>query len=395
MMFSEHDGMKRMLVSVKSGHVTVDHVRALRGTVERERAAMGILVTLEDATRPIRQEATAAGYYESGLWGKAYPKIQIATIRELLIGKSRSCRRRRPPATSAPNGYGRGTRSSSGSWPAFEIERTPRTKGHSVASSDRKGAPTASTEAAAFVPERRPLTRDRLLEALGKGDQVSIGEIGNALGDGTITREELFELRPELKDMVRTAADIAERTKISLDSILKSSGLADYLRTHESLASAFNQMNKSGLTDYLRTQASLTSAIDEMKRSAERMRTFALSPLPKQTEFVAPPPHPEVDALYDVREEIAGLAAIAAETAGQIKSQAEIASAALEAVGRLETHVQAIVQESSQLRGTFASGQRVAERLTWVLVVLTVLLVLLGVPVAIVTIPQTLKIFGL
>lgn len=95
--FAEQGGMKRVLVSVKSGHVTLDQVRALVGTVDRERAAMGIFITLEDATRPMRQEALSAGYYHSELWGKDFPKIQIATIRDLLMGKRPAL----PPSASA------------------------------------------------------------------------------------------------------------------------------------------------------------------------------------------------------------------------------------------------------------------------------------------------------
>ncbi len=95
--FSEHDGMKRVVVSVKSGHVTVEHVRSLAGTVGREKAAMGILITLEDATRSMRQEAVAAGFYHSELWGKDFPKIQMASIRDLLMGKKPDL----PPSASA------------------------------------------------------------------------------------------------------------------------------------------------------------------------------------------------------------------------------------------------------------------------------------------------------
>ena len=77
---------KKILVQVKSGHVTSGHIRDLRGTLERENAAMGVYITLDEPTRDMRTEATTAGYYESPGWGQKYPKIQILTIAELLRG---------------------------------------------------------------------------------------------------------------------------------------------------------------------------------------------------------------------------------------------------------------------------------------------------------------------
>lgn len=77
------------IVSVKSGHLSVAQVRDLKGTIERERAALGLFVTLEEPTSPMRQEATEAGFYHSELSGRDYPKLQILTIRELLEEKRR------------------------------------------------------------------------------------------------------------------------------------------------------------------------------------------------------------------------------------------------------------------------------------------------------------------
>ncbi len=74
--------LESVLVSVKSGHVTSAQVRDLKGTVEREQAAMGIFLTLEEATKEMRLEATTAGMYQ--VWDRDYPKLQILSIRELL-----------------------------------------------------------------------------------------------------------------------------------------------------------------------------------------------------------------------------------------------------------------------------------------------------------------------
>ncbi len=69
------------LVQVKSGDL-----RDLRGTVERENAAMGVFVTLEEPSRQMKTEAVTAGYYHSPGWDKDYPKIQMLMIDELLSG---------------------------------------------------------------------------------------------------------------------------------------------------------------------------------------------------------------------------------------------------------------------------------------------------------------------
>ncbi|MDQ2751501.1 MAG: restriction endonuclease [Bacteroidota bacterium] len=77
---------KRVLVQVKSGHVKSGDVRDLRGTVEREKATMGVFITLEEPTRDMKTEAVSAGYYESPGWNQKFQRIQILTIAELLRG---------------------------------------------------------------------------------------------------------------------------------------------------------------------------------------------------------------------------------------------------------------------------------------------------------------------
>lgn len=78
----------RVLVSVKSGdNLGVAMVRDLRGTLERENAPMGILITLSTPTKPMLTEASDAGLYESALWQRTFPKLQIITIEELLADK--------------------------------------------------------------------------------------------------------------------------------------------------------------------------------------------------------------------------------------------------------------------------------------------------------------------
>ncbi|HWO56087.1 MAG TPA: DNA methyltransferase [bacterium] len=77
---------KQIILSVKSGGVSVKDVRDLRGVIDREKAAIGVLITLEDSTKPMRSEAASAGFYNSP-WGTKHPVLQILTIEELLDGK--------------------------------------------------------------------------------------------------------------------------------------------------------------------------------------------------------------------------------------------------------------------------------------------------------------------
>ena len=79
--------MEKAVVQVKSGKVSSPHIRDLKGTMEREKAAMGLFITLEEPTREMEREAVSAGFYKSDLWQRDFPKMQIRTVGELLEGK--------------------------------------------------------------------------------------------------------------------------------------------------------------------------------------------------------------------------------------------------------------------------------------------------------------------
>ncbi len=77
--------LDRLIVSVKGGeNVSVRDVRDLVGTVQREGAAGGILITLAPPTRDMLREAASHGFFDYGL-GRAL-KILIRTIEDLLRG---------------------------------------------------------------------------------------------------------------------------------------------------------------------------------------------------------------------------------------------------------------------------------------------------------------------
>jgi site-specific DNA-methyltransferase (adenine-specific) len=77
---------KRVLIQVKSGHVKSGDIRDLRGTLDREQAAIGVFITLEKPTSEMKKEALEAGVYCSPGWNREYPRLQILTIEELLAG---------------------------------------------------------------------------------------------------------------------------------------------------------------------------------------------------------------------------------------------------------------------------------------------------------------------
>jgi len=76
-----------VIISVKAGNTGVAHVRDLRGVLDREKASIGVLITMQEHTKPMQEEAVTAGFYESKLWGRRYPKIQLFTVADLLAGK--------------------------------------------------------------------------------------------------------------------------------------------------------------------------------------------------------------------------------------------------------------------------------------------------------------------
>jgi site-specific DNA-methyltransferase (adenine-specific) len=55
--------------------------------MEREKAAIGALITLREPTKPMLTEAAAAGFYESKHFPGRRPRLRILTVAELLAGK--------------------------------------------------------------------------------------------------------------------------------------------------------------------------------------------------------------------------------------------------------------------------------------------------------------------
>jgi DNA modification methylase len=82
--FDEGTKPKQIIVSVKAGKVQVSHVRDLVGVLDREKAQIGVVISFQEPTQPMRAEAASAGFYKS-LWGH-HPRVQLLTVAELLDG---------------------------------------------------------------------------------------------------------------------------------------------------------------------------------------------------------------------------------------------------------------------------------------------------------------------
>jgi DNA modification methylase len=78
---------KQIIFSVKAGHVQASHVRDLRGVIEREKAEIGALISMESATKPMLKEAVGAGFYQPPGLADKYPRLQLLSIEELFKGK--------------------------------------------------------------------------------------------------------------------------------------------------------------------------------------------------------------------------------------------------------------------------------------------------------------------
>jgi len=86
--WEDKDNLKKAVVQVKSGNVKVGDVRDLSHVMDREKAEMGIFITLESPTQPMKKEALQKGFYHSDFIDKDYPRIQIVTVGDLLDGKA-------------------------------------------------------------------------------------------------------------------------------------------------------------------------------------------------------------------------------------------------------------------------------------------------------------------
>jgi site-specific DNA-methyltransferase (adenine-specific) len=87
---AKHQG--RAIVSVKAGdNVGVGMIRELHSVIARERAQIGVFLTLAEPTRPMIAEAAAAGQFEMEGFAPV-PRLQIVTVEEALKLRDRAVR---------------------------------------------------------------------------------------------------------------------------------------------------------------------------------------------------------------------------------------------------------------------------------------------------------------
>jgi len=79
----------KVLVSVKGGKtLNPAMVRDLSGTVDTQKAAMGVLISLTDATRGVQDAIDHGGVFTHPANGQKFPRLQHITIGELMAGQT-------------------------------------------------------------------------------------------------------------------------------------------------------------------------------------------------------------------------------------------------------------------------------------------------------------------
>ena len=78
------------IVSVKAGqNVGVAMIRDLKGVIEREKAGIGVFLTLTEPTRDMVKEAASAGLHEEPGFAPV-PRLQIVTIEQAMQLRERA-----------------------------------------------------------------------------------------------------------------------------------------------------------------------------------------------------------------------------------------------------------------------------------------------------------------
>lgn len=75
---------ERMVIQVKSGGADRGTIAKLKGDMQREKAELALLITMDEPTKPMISEAKSVGVYEHALMGRSYDRIRIVTVREMI-----------------------------------------------------------------------------------------------------------------------------------------------------------------------------------------------------------------------------------------------------------------------------------------------------------------------
>jgi site-specific DNA-methyltransferase (adenine-specific) len=75
---------ERMIFQVKSGGASRATVATLHGDMISKQAKMGVLITMDEPTKSMKEDAANAAIYHHPLMNRDYNSIQIVTIREIV-----------------------------------------------------------------------------------------------------------------------------------------------------------------------------------------------------------------------------------------------------------------------------------------------------------------------
>jgi site-specific DNA-methyltransferase (adenine-specific) len=78
---------QRLIVSVKAGHLNPGMVRDLAGTLDAEKAPIGVLFSMDAPTSEMRLAALKAGKWRSETWNRDYDRVQLISVEEAFAGK--------------------------------------------------------------------------------------------------------------------------------------------------------------------------------------------------------------------------------------------------------------------------------------------------------------------
>lgn len=82
-----------VIVQVKGGNnVGVSAIRDLKGTMEREKSPLGLLITLAEPTAPMKKEAIASGFHTIyGGKGENFQKFKLRQLEICFAENLRNC----------------------------------------------------------------------------------------------------------------------------------------------------------------------------------------------------------------------------------------------------------------------------------------------------------------
>lgn len=84
-LFKDHDSSYHVIVSVKAGGVKPGDVRDLRGTMDRERAPIGVFVTRNEPSEEMKREAVRMGFLPSVSDAEGpIPRLQLVNVERMF-----------------------------------------------------------------------------------------------------------------------------------------------------------------------------------------------------------------------------------------------------------------------------------------------------------------------